>query len=233
MAEHEVPLEELQEHMHHSAHEGGVPWISAVALSTAILATLAAVAALNTGYCESEEMKTHTEEYDHWAQYQAKGIKKEIYKSKVDILAVLKGESVSEKDKTAAIEKSKAAIAKYDVEQKELMEKAKETHELSDNYGKAQKMLAKCVTLFQVAIAIGAIAVLTRKKPFWYVSLLFGAGGIALLVIGLTSVPAEPKEPEGEKAKTEEKAKGGEEKKGEAGAENKPAEEHKASEEKK
>jgi hypothetical protein len=108
-------------------------------------------------------------------------------------------------------------------------------HEISENYGKAQKLLAKCVTLFQIAIAIGAIAVLTRKRPFWYVSLLFGTGGVVLLVMGLMAIPAEPKEAEGEgeKAKTEEKAKGGEEKKGEASAENKASEEHKGPEEKK
>ena len=44
MEEAEVPLEHLQEHVHHSAEHSGAVWISWVALSTAILAVLAAIA---------------------------------------------------------------------------------------------------------------------------------------------------------------------------------------------
>ena len=37
--------------------------------------------------------------------------------------------------------------------------------------------------MFQIAIAIAAISVLTRRRPFWIVSLLFGAVGCAFLLL--------------------------------------------------
>ena len=49
MEEAEVPLEHLHEEIHHSAEHGGETWISWVALSTAILAVLAAIAGLLSG----------------------------------------------------------------------------------------------------------------------------------------------------------------------------------------
>ena len=49
MEEAEIPLEHLQEEIHHHAEHGGAPWISWVALSTAILAVLAAIAGLLPG----------------------------------------------------------------------------------------------------------------------------------------------------------------------------------------
>ena len=39
--------------------------------------------------------------------------------------------------------------------------------------------------MFQVCIAIAAIAVLTGRRPFWWVSLVFGAAGIYFMAVGL------------------------------------------------
>jgi hypothetical protein len=41
---------------------------------------------------------------------------------------------------------------------------------------------AYAVTIFQVATAIGAIAVLVKKRMFWYTSIGLGVLGIALVV---------------------------------------------------
>ena len=44
--------------------------------------------------------------------------------------------------------------------------------------------LAGGVTLLLIAIALGAISALTKRKVFWGVSLLFGVAGVCLLVFG-------------------------------------------------
>ncbi len=180
MSEIEVPLEETQEHMHHAAHEHG-GWMAAVALSTAIIATLAAVTALKAAYCEAEEMKTHTEVFDRWAQYQAKGIKKEIYKAKIDIIAALKNEKP---------QADLAAIEKYDNEQKEITKMAHSIEQTSKRFDNAHAKLALGVTLFQSGDCDRRdFAMLTKKKPFWYVSLVLGAAGVVMLIVGYTSIP--------------------------------------------
>jgi hypothetical protein len=46
-------------------------------------------------------------------------------------------------------------------------------------------VLARSVTFFQIAIAIAATSVLTKKRPLWIVSLLLGASGIVFLAMAL------------------------------------------------
>ena len=43
---------------------------------------------------------------------------------------------------------------------------------------------AKSVTIFQVSIALSAIAALTRRKAMWWLSLLLGGGGVVFFVLG-------------------------------------------------
>jgi len=78
MEEAEVPLEHLQEEIHHHAEHGGTPWISWVALSTAVLAVLAAIAGLLSGSHANEAMMNQIEASDQWGYYQAKSIKASV-----------------------------------------------------------------------------------------------------------------------------------------------------------
>src|SRR2546421_12707398 len=71
MEEAEVPLEHLHEEIHHHAEHGGPPWISWVALSTAILAVLAAIAGLLSGKHANEAMMSQIQASDQWGYYQA------------------------------------------------------------------------------------------------------------------------------------------------------------------
>src|SRR5207248_1176496 len=75
MEEAEVPLEHLHEQVHHSAEHSRERWISWVALSTAVLAVLAAIAGLLSGHHVNEAMMNQIEASDQWSYYQAKSIK--------------------------------------------------------------------------------------------------------------------------------------------------------------
>src|SRR6202022_2646738 len=85
MEEAEVPLEDLQEHVHHSAEHSGEKWISWVALSTAILAVLAAIAGLLSGKHANEAMMSQIEASDQWGYYQAKSIKASVLDAKMPL----------------------------------------------------------------------------------------------------------------------------------------------------
>src|SRR5207245_5663686 len=78
MEEAEVPLEHLHEQVHHSVEHSGAVWISWVALSTAVLAVLAAIAGLLSGHHVNEAMMNQIEAYDQWSYYQAKSIKASV-----------------------------------------------------------------------------------------------------------------------------------------------------------
>ena len=85
MEEAEVPLEHLHEEIHHHAEHGGAPWISWVALSTAILAVLAAITGLLSGKHANEAMMSQIQASDQWGYYQAKSIKAAILEAKTTL----------------------------------------------------------------------------------------------------------------------------------------------------
>ncbi len=171
MEEAEVPLEGLNEHIQHSAEHGGQAWLSWVALSTAVLAVLAAIAGLLSGSHANEAMMSQIEASDHWAYYQAKGIKSSI----LDMKMSLSG-SVDEKDRAKA--------ERYQAEQKEIQDKAESTEREARRNFRQHEVFAGGVTMFQIAIAIAAISALTRKRRFWFVSLCFGVVGFVFLAAG-------------------------------------------------
>ena len=44
---------------------------------------------------------------------------------------------------------------------------------------------AHAVAVFQVAIALGAVAALTKSRPVWLGSLFLGAGGLVLFAVAI------------------------------------------------
>lgn len=172
MEETEVPLEHVQEHIEHQAQHGA-GWIAWSALLSAILAVLAAVGALNSGHHANEAMMQQIRSSDQWAFFQAKGIKSAVLETRVKLLAALQKESdASEK------------LAEYAKEQKEIKEKAEELENESKHHFELHETFAQSVTLMQIAIAVTAIAVLSRKKQFIFVSIAFGAVATFFLIKG-------------------------------------------------
>jgi hypothetical protein len=170
MEESELPLEHLHEEIHHSAEHSRERWISWVALSTAILAVLAAIAGLLSGRYVNEAMMNQIEASDQWSYYQAKSIKATVLDAKTSLGGASNESDQSKRDR---YEKEQEKI-KSEAEQKEAAAKS--------NFHK-HEVFAGGVTMFQIAIAIAAISALTRKRRFWIVSLLFGAAGCAFLVL--------------------------------------------------
>lgn len=166
-----MPLEHLHEHVHHHAQHGGEAWLSYVALSTAILAVLAAITGLLSGQHANEAMMAQIEASNQWNYYQAKSIKASVLDAKVTVTE-------------AATEKDKEKATQYAEEQVEIKREAEQKqNEAKANFHK-HETFARGVTMFQIAIAIAAISALTRRRRFWLVSLVFGGAGLVFLVLG-------------------------------------------------
>jgi hypothetical protein len=169
--EAEVPLEHLHEHVHHSALHTGETWISWVALSTAILAVLAAIAGLLSGKNANEAMMSQIEASDQWNYYQAKSIKASVLDAKMALA-------------TASNESDRAKAERYEKEQEAIKAEAEQKQgEAKTNFHR-HEVYARGVTMFQIAIAIAAVSALTRRRRFWMVSLVFGAAGCVFVVLG-------------------------------------------------
>jgi len=170
MEEAEVPLEHLQEQVHESAEHSGETWISWVALSTAILAVLAAIAGLLSGRHVNEAMMNQIEASDQWSYYQAKSIKATVLDAKISLAGTPNESDQSKRDR-------------YEKEQEEIKSEAEHKEAAAKSNFHKHEVFAGGVTMFQIAIAIAAISALTKRPRFWIVSLLFGAAGCVFLVL--------------------------------------------------
>lgn len=174
MTEIEVPTESLQEEIHHKASHGeGPSWTGQVALTTAFLAVFAAVAALLAGHHANEAMIEEIQAANQWSYYQAKSIKAAVAQSKIDLLDAL-GKEVAERDRSK--------IEEYKHEQEEIQKEAKEKNANASHHLQCHNVLARAVTMFQIGVAIAAIAVLTKRRGLWFLSMGCGLLGLTFLI---------------------------------------------------
>lgn len=183
MEEIEVPLEQTQEHLQHESLHGGhgggghgggaeiagFSLINIGAVMSAVLAVFAAICALLAGHYSNEAMIEQIKASDQWSYYQAKGIKGALQEFRLEMNAT-DGEKV---------DKIKERIEKYKKDQEGIQEQAKEKEEASEKLLTWHERLAMSVTFFQVAIAVIAIGVLTRKRFFFFMGA--GSGLIGLI----------------------------------------------------
>jgi hypothetical protein len=186
-------LEEAEEHAHaHGGGHGTAPWIQWLSLSTAIVAVLAAIAALESGAFANDAIVQKNDAILHqskaddaWAYYQAKGIKATIYTTQADVAQGAGGELAAKWREEAAKEKKEQDEVKEQAAREQ--EQVKERDEESEHSLHVHHQFAKSVTIFQVAIALAAIAALTRRRPMWWVSLGVSAIGAVFFVLGFLS----------------------------------------------
>ncbi|MDB4958047.1 MAG: putative transrane protein [Myxococcales bacterium] len=183
--------EHVEHHAGHGAHESP-KWTRYLSVSTALVAVLAAVASLLSGSNsneaileKSDAMLNQSLASDQWAYYQAKSVKSAIAAGQAQIIADTKPDVAAKimadaKRYTAEGEKIKADAT-------ELEARVKENNEHSQALMERHHKFAITVTLLQIAIALSAIAALTRRKPMWYVGLGVSAAGLVMFILGVTS----------------------------------------------
>jgi len=175
------------EHGHGGNREGGGRWTSYLSLQTAVIAVFAAIASLESGgnsndaiLAKNEAILFESQASDQWAYYQAKGVKESLAANQ----ALLVGAT-----NTSLAAKFDTEAARYRTEQGEIQTKARELEaRVKESNERAEALLehhhrfAIAVTLFQIAIALSAIAALTKRKALWSVGL---AASVAALVFFL------------------------------------------------
>lgn len=188
------PTEHVQEELHHHAahghdhehaHGSGSKWITAAATTAAILAAFAAAAgALATSHLTQSTL-IRIKANDDWNFYQAKSIKSSVLDSKIYAAQLVKAEP-----RESDVEKKKD----YAKEMPEIQQHARELEKLSTEHLETHETYEMSATLFHIAIAVVAVAVVARRREFWYVSMVGGLIGIALFGKALLHSPPPLKE---------------------------------------
>jgi len=166
-------LHELEEHAEQAKHD---PSLVPVTLTMAVLAVLVATVSLLGHRTGIEEVVLQNKTTDQWAYYQAKNIRRHSDELFADMISI-----VNSKDAEAAgklQEKYRAEAERYRDEQKELDAKARELEqEAVLARGKTDRFDLGEVFL-EIALVITSITLLSGRRLFWYLGLLFATAGI-------------------------------------------------------
>jgi hypothetical protein len=208
------PTEHVQEHLQHTAahgdhdehehghgHGGGghsSRWITAAALTAAMLAALAAISgALSTSHL-TESTHKRIDANDQWSYYQSKSIKSSNIDTRI-YQAELAHVPPSKKDV--------AKKAEYEEQLPEIQKTADALVKISDQHVEVHETYETAETLFHISIAIVAIAVVAKRRSFWYVSMVGGLVGLLYFGKAYTHpINAEPEMPSQSTAPPPEKA---------------------------
>ncbi len=173
----EDPTEQSQEDIHHHATHGhaghgeghGPRWITAAALTAALLAALAAIAGGQSDGHLTEATHARIEWSDKWAQYQSKSIKNYVLMSTGQILAGMKAEVPPEN------------LKKFDENKKDdglYMTEAQALAVAADAHLNTHETFEHATMMFHISIAIVAIAVVAKRREFWLMSIVGGVVGL-------------------------------------------------------
>jgi hypothetical protein len=162
----------------HGGHGESDPFASRMAVMTAILASIGAILAYQSGtsenlalYYKNEAAILKTEAANQWAYYQAKGEKENLAE-----LGLALSPASSDASRRFAADVDRYRQQKDPIRAKaQALEKAvAENEERSEALMHGHHRWAQATTSIQIAIALTAITLLTRRK--W---LLFGSIGLA------------------------------------------------------
>ena len=167
--------------MEHVAQHGGDNFTSRLAVLTAVLSTVGAIFGYLGGHAQNaallyknEASIVKTAAANQWNYYQAKSNKQNL----AELSVVLTSGD--------AQQKFKQAVDRYQLEKAEIKLQAEKLEADVDTANKNSELemrvherWAMATTLLQIAIALAAITLLTRKR--WMLVGVFGASGLGLV----------------------------------------------------
>ena len=184
----EIDTDSLREKIAEEVERESGGFLRQIALTTALFAALAAITSLEAGSTVNEALVLKTEATrlqaqasDQWAYYQAKGLKAAIAHSGEGPWAVLEKQPPAKfAEDEARYLKEQHTIEAHarELEHERDLKSVEADHLLQRHHGYAQS-----VALLQVAIALGAVAALTKKNMVWWGSLGLGLIGSGLFMI--------------------------------------------------
>ena len=182
MSDHGFHVHGPHDHeVEHVAQHGGDSFTSRLAVLTAILSTIGAIFGYLGGHSQNaallfknEAAIQKTSASNQWNYYQAKSNKQNLAELSITLT---RGEVQKKYQQEVARYKEEKEGIKADAEKLESLAKA--VDKKSEAEMNVHGRWALATTLLQIAIALSAITLLTRKR--WLLVGVFGASGLGLL----------------------------------------------------
>jgi hypothetical protein len=183
-SEYEVPSPHEHEVEVATEKEGG-GLSQRIALMTAVLATVGALISYQSGSAQNEAMflknqsiLKQAEASDQWAFYQAKSVKGHLDEA----TAALSSDPAVKAHFLAEKAKEDEGKAEVQMEAQKLQAESRKLGEESEAKLRPHERLALALSFIQIAIALAAITVLTRRNWLLWGSVASAGTGIALAI---------------------------------------------------
>ncbi|HEV2492186.1 MAG TPA: DUF4337 domain-containing protein [Terriglobia bacterium] len=173
-------LHELHEHAEEAHHDASlVP----VTVTMAILAVLVAAVSLLGHRAHTEELLNQSRASDHWAEYQAKNIRRHTYELFLDLMSTFDTKNNEQAQKVR--EKYQREIERYGGQQEEIQSEAREYEKEVALAARRANRFDLGEVLLEASLVIASMTLITRRRIFWKLGIVFAAVGLLVASTGL------------------------------------------------
>jgi hypothetical protein len=169
-------------------------WTKYTAISLVFIAVLAAVANQWSGKYGSQvltqlNLSTYNQALasDQWSYYQAKSIKQNLYEALREMAP--KSADANGPEATQSLAAFNAKVAKYKADEKEIMDLARKYEAERDaarteakRAGEHGGRMGTAISIYQIAIALGSISLVTKKRYLWFLSTTLAAVAVGQMI---------------------------------------------------
>lgn len=172
-------MEELKEAAHEAKerHE-----LAPVSLTMAIVAVLVATVTLLGHRSHTEEILLQNQTTDKWAYYQAKNLRRNNLEALDELLGTLPGQDAGRAEKVH--QRFAQDIEKYRAQQADIEKEARNLEAELDHTGRKADRFDLAEVFLEIGLVITSITLLTGRRAFWFVGLVFAATGVAVAATG-------------------------------------------------
>lgn len=171
----------------HGGHGESDPFPGRMAVMTAILASIGAIFAYQSGnsenlalYYKNEAAIHKTEAANQWAYYQAKGEKQNLAELGAQLSALAPNSAVAQRRFASDADRYRQQKEPIRAKAEALEKTVEQDDTLSEQLLHGHHRWAQSTTLIQISIALTAITLLTRRRWLLNISVGVGVVGVAM-----------------------------------------------------
>lgn len=189
------------EHAEHARHAANDPFDRNVAMTMTVVAALLAVVTLLSHRAHTETLRLTTlaavykgQASDEWNYYQAKNIRRHAYQTIAEVTSFVGKQGGSDAARRAAQERWNKQLGEYkealpaqkkraeelDKKSEDAEKESVHVHHQADRYDLGELFV-------ELALILSSIAVLTRRKPYWYAGMFFAVVGVVIAATGFVA----------------------------------------------
>jgi hypothetical protein len=172
-------LQELQEHAEHGHHN---PSLAPVSLTMAVLAVLVAVVTLLGHRAHTDEVVQQAKSSDQWSYYQAKNIRAHEDDLFSELAAIMNSNDAGAVAKFR--EKYSQEAERYKHEKDEIQNEARKLESEVATERKRANRYDLAEVFLEIGLVITSITLLSGRRIFWHLGIVFSILGIAVAVSG-------------------------------------------------